>query len=76
MNKHFLLIYRNFKGQLVQKAWKAKIPSEIRYKATQRADYHSVVSITEITEEQYTALQVGQRRAKQIVVNRTHKKYA
>ncbi len=76
MNKHFLLIYRDFKGQRVQKAWKAKIPSKIRYKATQRADYHSVISITEITEEQYTALQVGQRRAKQIVVNRTHQKYA
>jgi hypothetical protein len=76
VNKHFLLIYRDFKGVSVQKAWKAKIPSEIRYKATQRADFHSVVSIEEITEEEYNALIVGQRRAQQIIVNRTHKKYA
>lgn len=76
MTKPFLLIYTDFQGRPVKKAWRAKILSEIRYKATQRADFHSVVSITEITEEQYKALQVGQRRAKQIIVNRTHKKYA
>lgn len=76
MSKPFLIIYRDFQGSPVQKAWRAKIPSEIRYKATGRADFHSVVSITEITEEEYNALTAGQRRSKQIIVNRTHPKYA
>lgn len=75
MTKPYLIIYRNFEGKPVRKAWRGQMPSQVRCKAMEQADCDSVISVTETTEAEFAAQSVGQRRTKQLVV-RNRKKYA
>lgn len=74
-SKYWLLIYSTFEGRTVRRAWRGKKPADVRYKAEGIADCDRVVSITEISEEQFARFSADQHKTKQ-TKTRNRRRYA